>query len=103
MWHSAAKSSDLPKGSGKSLEVAGQRVALFNVDGKYYALADSCMHRGGPLGEGHLDGTRVTCPWHAWDFDVKTGECHTMQGAKQKSYPTKIENDQIFVDLGTVT
>lgn len=99
MWYLALKSSELPKGSGKSLDINGQRVALFNADGKYYALADACMHRGGPLGEGHLEGTKVTCPWHAWDFDVKTGECHTMQGAKQKKFAVKTEGDTIFIEL----
>ena len=99
MWHSAAKESDLPKGAGKSLQIEGRRVALFNVEGKYYAMADSCMHRGGPLGDGHLEGTRVTCPWHAWDFDVKTGECHTMPGEKQKTYKVKVEKGEIYVEL----
>ena len=81
------------------MEIAGIRVALFNLDGKIYALADACLHRGGSLGDGHLEGTTVTCPWHAWDFDVKTGECHTMKGSKQKKFPVKTEGDGIFVEL----
>src|SRR2546427_7356751 len=47
--------------------------SLFNVDGTYYAINNSCAHRGGPLGEGELDGRVVTCPWHAWRWDVTTG------------------------------
>lgn len=99
MWYLALKISELPKDSGRSLEIASQRVALFNVGGKFYAMADSCMHRGGPLGDGHLEGTTVTCPWHAWDFDVKTGECLTMKGSKQKKFPVKTEGDGVYVEL----
>lgn len=99
-WHLAVKISDLAKDSGKSLEIEGRKVALFHADGKYYALEDSCIHRGGPLGGGHLEGMTVICPWHAWSFDVKTGECHTTPGAKQKTYPTKTENGNIYVNLG---
>ena len=98
-WQRALAVSELAKGCGKAVEVAGQSIALFNADGKIHALQNYCLHRGGPLGEGHLEGTQVTCPWHAWQFDVKTGECDTMKGAKQKTFKTKIEKDQIFVDI----
>ena len=47
--------------------------ALFNVDGGFYAINDVCGHRGGPLGEGELDGKTVICPWHGWRWDVTTG------------------------------
>jgi len=68
-----AKTSDVPVGKAKCVEVAGQKVALFNVDGKYYAIADTCTHRGGPLSEGEVEGTAVTCPWHGASFDLTTG------------------------------
>lgn len=99
MWQEAANESDLQEGSARSVEVAGKKIALFKTGGKVYALADSCIHRGGPLGQGHLDGSTVTCPWHAWDFDVKNGECKTMEGAKQPRYAVKIENGRVLVDL----
>ena len=99
MWQAAAKASEIAKGFGRTVEVAGQKLALFHVGGKFYALADTCPHRGGPLGEGHLEGTQVTCPWHAWQFDVVSGKCDTMEGAKQKTYPVKEEKGQLFVDL----
>lgn len=99
MWHVAAKASEISPDSARTLEVAGQKIALFNVRGKFYALADTCLHRGGPLGEGHLDGGRVTCPWHAWEFDVTTGRCLTMEGAAQKSYAVKMEKGQVLVEL----
>ena len=98
-WHRALAVSDLPKGSGKPVEIAGIQVALFNVDGKICAIQNQCLHRGGPLGEGYLEGSEVTCPWHAWQFNVQTGECTTMPGAKQKTFKTKIEKDQIYIDI----
>ena len=76
-----------------------RKVALFNADGQFCALDDVCPHRGGPLGEGYLEGSSVTCPWHAWEFDVKTGECKTTEGMKQKTYATKVENGELFVEV----
>ncbi len=99
MWHRAMAVSDLLQGCGKALEIAGRSVAFFNVDGKVYAIENHCLHRGGPLGDGHLEGSQVTCPWHAWQFDVKTGKCHTMKGAKQKKYAIKIKNEDVWVNL----
>ncbi|MFN3682179.1 MAG: Rieske (2Fe-2S) protein, partial [Nitrospira sp.] len=61
-------------GTGRIVEVEGIWVALFNVDGTFYAIDNTCPHAGGPLGEGRLDGTIVECPWHGWKFDVTSGE-----------------------------
>ena len=99
MWQRAMAISELPKDSGKSVELAGQSIALFSVDGKVHAVQNHCLHRGGPRGEGYLEGSQVTCPWHAWQFDVKTGECDTMKGAKLKTFKTKIEKNEIWVEI----
>lgn len=64
---------DFAPGQGKMVEVSGKKIALFNVDGTYYAIDDTCTHRGGPLSEGELSGSEVTCPWHGAVFDVKSG------------------------------
>src|SRR5206468_1919757 len=69
---------DVASGEGRVVEVEGKTLALFNVDGTYYAIDNSCAHRGGPLGEGELDGCVVTCPWHAWrsrSASASTGAC----------------------------
>ena len=71
---SIAKVEQLPPGTCLPVEIQGIWVALFNVDGKFYALDNTCPHAGGPLGEGTLSGRLVTCPWHGWRFDVCTGE-----------------------------
>ena len=68
-----AEVKDVPAGQAAAFTVEGQRFVLFNVEGTYYAIGDSCTHRGGPLSEGDVQGTKVTCPWHGADFDLKTG------------------------------
>ena len=98
-WHRVMALSGLEKGKGKSAEVGGLVLAFFNVNGEICAIQNQCLHRGGPLGEGYLEGNDVTCPWHAWQFNVKTGECGTMPGAKQKTFKTKVEKGEIYVDL----
>ncbi|MFQ5851114.1 MAG: Rieske (2Fe-2S) protein [Candidatus Binatia bacterium] len=69
-----AKTSEVIPGQGKMVEVNGKKIALFNVDGSFYAIDDTCTHRGGPLSEGSLGEKHVTCPWHGAVFDVTTGE-----------------------------
>jgi nitrite reductase (NADH) small subunit/3-phenylpropionate/trans-cinnamate dioxygenase ferredoxin subunit len=69
-----AKIDELLPGTCKSVEVQGIVVALCNVEGTVYALDNTCPHAGGPIGEGTLVGDVVTCPWHGWRFNVRTGE-----------------------------
>ena len=68
-----AKTKDVPPGQAAAFTIEGQKIALFNVEGTYHAIGDTCTHRGGPLSEGDVRGTRITCPWHGADFDLKTG------------------------------
>ena len=68
------RASEIPPGTGKVVDAAGRSLAVFNVDGTFCAIDNACTHRGGPLGEGDLDGEVVTCPLHGARFNVKTGE-----------------------------
>jgi 3-phenylpropionate/trans-cinnamate dioxygenase ferredoxin subunit len=70
----AAKKGDLSPGEGKCVEVGDKRIALFNLDGEFYAIDDTCTHSGGPLSEGMVEGEKVTCPWHGAVFNIKSGE-----------------------------
>jgi nitrite reductase/ring-hydroxylating ferredoxin subunit len=92
--------ADLPPGRGVEVVVGGQAVALFNVGGTFHALAGRCPHRGGPLGEGFLDGSQVSCPWHNYTFDVATGENVVSADLKVARYDVKVEDGRIFVKLG---
>ena len=64
---------EIPAGQAKKVRIGNKDVAIFNMNGTFFALDDSCPHRGGPLSEGELDGQEVTCPWHGAVFDVTTG------------------------------
>src|SRR2546427_5315499 len=92
-----ANLSDLGPGSSMTVEANGKAVALFNVDGAVYALDNTCLHRGGPLGEGFLEGDVVTCPWHMWEYKVKTGENLRDSNIKVASYPVQVEGGDIKV------
>jgi nitrite reductase (NADH) small subunit len=93
------KTNDIKEGSGKSIEINGKPVALFNVNGNFYAINDICGHRGGPLGEGELDGKTVICPWHGWRYDVTTGANELVPELPTNTYEVKVEGEDILVDL----
>ena len=94
-----AGKGDVAPGSGVVAEVNGQAIAVFNVDGTYYAIDNTCVHRGGPLGEGELEGDTVTCPWHGWHYSVKTGKSINNPSACVKSYQVKVEVSDVKVLL----
>ena len=72
-WIPIARLEECPPGTAIERVAGGRVVALFNVDGIFYALDGVCPHQGGPLGKGELTGPIVTCPWHGWQFDVRSG------------------------------
>ena len=92
-----ASISDLKPGENKVVNVNGTEVALFNVDGEFFAINNTCLHRGGPLGEGSLEGDTVTCPWHGWRYNVKTGQNAMLPTAKVASYQVKVEGNDVLV------
>ena len=69
-----AMTDEIAPGQTRQVEVNGKQIALFNVDGQFFALDNTCTHRGGPLAEGEVSGHEVTCPWHGGRFDIRTGE-----------------------------
>lgn len=94
-----AKKSEIAPGTGKVVEVGGKTVAVFNCEGTFYAIDNTCKHRGGPLGEGSLSSTTVTCPWHGWEYDVTTGECTADRSIKVQTFDVKVEGDDLLVSL----
>ena len=95
----AAKKGDVPEGTGMVVEVDGKEVALFNKEGTFYAMDNTCRHQGGPLGEGYLEGSSVTCPWHGWEYDITTGDCQTNPNARQAKYNVKVEGEDILIEI----
>ena len=93
------KTTDVREGSGRSMDVNGKSVAVFNIEGNFYAINDICGHRGGPLGEGELDGKTVVCPWHGWRYDVTTGANELVPDLPTNRYDVKVEGEDVLVDL----
>ncbi|HUO06059.1 MAG TPA: Rieske 2Fe-2S domain-containing protein [Candidatus Binataceae bacterium] len=90
--------TDIPDGSGKTVEAGGKKIAVFNAGGKFYAIDNTCKHRGGPLGEGELQGTVVVCPWHGWEYDIVTGANLDEPNIKLGCYPVKVEGNDVLVE-----
>ena len=89
--------ADLPPGQARQIEVEGQPVAVFNVDGTFHALSGKCPHRGGPLGEGFVEGNEVSCPWHNWTFDVTSGENVASPDMCVPRHEIKLEDGGVWV------
>lgn len=70
----ACSVDEVPPGSAKMIRVEGRPIAIFNLNGDFYATDDNCPHEGGPLSEGFIDGENVTCPWHGATFDILSGK-----------------------------
>lgn len=96
----AAKTADIAPGTIGEFQVDGKGVAVANVAGKFYAISNTCLHRGGPLGQGSLDGKVVMCPWHAWQYDVTTGKVSGNNDVGVPCYPLEVRGEDIFVDAG---
>lgn len=97
-----ATTDEIADQPAKCVEVDGQKIALFRAEGTFYALSDTCTHRGGPLSEGDLEGAVVTCPWHGAKFDVMTGAVLGPPARTGvKSYPVKVTGSDIEIELET--
>ena len=91
--------TDVTPGNCISVEIKGRGIALLNVNGTIYALDNTCPHAGGPLGEGTLDGEVIECPWHGWQFNVKTGERLSNPELTVECFSVRLNGDQIQVAL----
>ena len=90
---------DVPPGRGATVELlSGKELALYNVNGQFYAVENFCPHKGAPLADGQLCGHTIECDWHGWRFDVRTGEGLT-NGIGVESYPVIIEDGLIKIEI----
>jgi len=95
-----AKTNEITPGTIREFHVEGRAIAVANVDGKFYAINNTCLHRGGPLGQGTLYGKVVTCPWHGWQYDVTTGKVTQNPAVGVDCYPLEVRGEDIYVDIG---
>ncbi|MCW5980330.1 MAG: Rieske (2Fe-2S) protein [Bryobacteraceae bacterium] len=91
--------ASLAPGQVTEVDVAGKQYALCNIGGELHALEGTCPHQGGPLGQGALHEEILVCPWHAWEYDCRTGENTWDADTKLQKFPVKIEGDDILIDL----
>ena len=91
--------SDVPENGVISREVGDELVAIYNIDGTYYAIGNACAHADGPLGEGTVEGCVVTCPDHGWQYDLRDGKCRTNPQARVPTYPVQIVGDAVCVRI----
>ena len=95
-----ATTDELEDQQAKLVEVDGQKISLFRVDGTFYALSDTCTHRGGPLSEGTVEEAEVTCPWHGARFDIKSGAVlGPPAGREVRSYPVRVSGADVEIEI----
>lgn len=90
--------SRVAAGTGAVVDAEGTAIAVFNIGGTFYAIANACTHVGGPLGKGQVEGTTVTCPWHGSQFNVTSGQ--VLRGPARRpvaTYPVRVQGDDVFV------
>lgn len=92
--------SELADGEVMELMIDGEPVALCRVGDSFHAVDGTCPHAGGPLGEGQLDGTELTCPYHGWSFDVRTGACLMDDELEVRPLPIRVVDGQVVLDVG---
>ena len=94
-----AAADEISPGKGRAYAVEGQMVAIFNDSGTYLAIDDFCPHMGASLAEGWLDNGCVSCPWHAWRFQLKDGAWLDNPKIKATIYPVRVVNGRIEVEI----
>ena len=93
---------ELAPGTGKIFVVGDRKVAVFNIDGDFYAIDDRCPHRGASLGKGTRDGFVVSCPLHKWEFDLRTGQCVGQPGSELRRFEVFVGGDSLLLDVSSI-
>lgn len=117
--HHVTTVDECPPGERRIIDIEGREIAVFNVDGEFHALANYCVHQGGPLCEGMTAGTVratdttdegwdweycnegeiISCPWHGWEFDITSGEHLAQTGYRTPTYDVEVDGDDVYVRL----
>ncbi len=98
-WIEVARPREIPMGTGRTVLADGRRLALFNDGGDFFAIDDTCPHRGASLGEGLLVQGKVICPWHSWIFELRTGSSPKAPEVGVGAYPTRCDGEVVEVEL----
>jgi nitrite reductase (NADH) small subunit len=92
-----ARVEDVPPGTVRAVRAGERDVALAHVDGRFYATQNECAHLEGPLGDGALEGFVLTCPWHGWQYDVRTGENEFDRAIAVETFPVAVADGEVRV------
>jgi nitrite reductase (NADH) small subunit len=98
-----AKATEIAPGQIREIPLEGTAIAVANVGGQFHAISNACLHRGGPLGQGSLQGNVVTCPWHGWSFDVTSGKVAGSQSTGVAHYRVELRGEDVYVDISAAT
>ena len=98
-FQTVCKVADLPEGEARTVQVGNKLVALFHVDGNYYAIDDTCPHMGASLSEGYVEQDVVTCSWHGWRFRLSDGAWADSPRLRIGCYTVRVEGDEVQVRL----
>jgi nitrite reductase (NADH) small subunit len=88
-----------PANEAKEFRCGDKQICIANVNGTCSAMDNICLHLGGPLGQGMIEGGKVICPWHGWAYDPKSGEAAHNPRARLAVYPLKIENGDVLIEM----
>lgn len=92
--------AELPApGEAREFEVGERVICVANVNGECSALDNVCPHRGGPLGQGMIEGDKIVCPWHGWQFDARTGAVSHAPDRRITTYPLTVEGEDVYVEI----
>jgi nitrite reductase (NADH) small subunit len=92
--------TDIPQpGEAKEFSCGDRTICVANVNGTISAMDNVCIHRGGPIAQGTLEGDKMVCPWHGWQWNTKTGEATHNPSAKVAVYPIYVEGEDLVVDV----
>ena len=94
-----ARVGEIPEGKGKLVRVDAREIALFLVEGRYFALKNACPHEGDALWRGRIEDGAVACPNHGWWFELGTGKCVRLGDRDARAFPVKVEGDRILVGV----
>lgn len=96
-YYKVARTADVPGGNGLAVRLGRDEIGVFRLGAEYLAISNLCPHRGAPLSEGYLEQERVFCPWHCFDFHLRTGESTIAPHLCVTTYPVKVDGDEIFI------
>jgi len=91
--------AEIIDGGSKIVNVQGRSIALFRVKDQYFAIANNCLHRGGPLGEGEVRNFEVTCPWHGWKYSLVDGSFSLIPTLRVRTFKVTVTGGGVFIDL----